>query len=417
MDDLKLYVKSESEIKGLASTVEVFSQDIGMGFGIKKYGVIIMNRGKVESTDVIELPSGEKIREIEENGCKYLGILEYDRIKEQEMKYKLRNKYFRRAKLILKSKLNGRNKIMALNTWAVSIVRCGAGILKWNKNELQEMDRKTRKFMTMNKELHPRSDVARLHISRKNGGRGLIACENSVKSEENGLGWYVNHYYYYIEPLLVAVRASRTIIHEETIYPKEFKKTKDEQRKNEWTAKRMHGQFTRDMENRDKNNTWIWMRKSVLKGCTEALICSGPEQSLRTNYIKYNIDKTGESPLCRMCGSRNETISHIVSECDKLAQMECKRRRLSEEEDSVGRYVHWQFCEKLGFNRARLWYEHEPESVVENENFKILWSFTIQCDHMIETRRPDIVVVDKVKKEAMIIDVAIPGVMTVCDKE
>ena len=75
------------------------------------------------------------------------------------MKDKFRNEYFRRVKLILKSKLNGRNKIMALNTWAVSILRYDAGILKWNKNELQEMDRKTRKFMTMNKELHP-SDVA-----------------------------------------------------------------------------------------------------------------------------------------------------------------------------------------------------------------------------------------------------------------
>ena len=71
---------------------------------------------------------------------------------------------------------------MAMNTCAVSILRYGAGILKWNQNELQEMDRKTRKLMTMNKELHPRSDVARLYVSRKNGGRGLIGCENSVKS-------------------------------------------------------------------------------------------------------------------------------------------------------------------------------------------------------------------------------------------
>ena len=133
---------------------------------------------------------------------------------------------------------------------------------------------------------------------------------------------------------------------------------------------------------------------------------------IQTNYIIYNIDKTGESPLCRMCGTRNETISHIVSECAKLAQKEYKRRY-----DSLGRYVHWQFCEKLGFNRAGFWYEHEPESVVDNENFKILCDFTIQCDHMIEVRRPDIVVVDKVKKEAMIIDVAIPGDARVCDKE
>ena len=99
---------------------------------------------------------------------------------------------------------------MALNTWAVSILRYGAGIFKWNKNELQDMDRKTRKFMIMNKELHPRSDVARLYVSRENGGRGLIGCENSAKSEENSLGW---------------------ITHKETADPKEFKKIKEAQRK------------------------------------------------------------------------------------------------------------------------------------------------------------------------------------------
>ena len=44
MDDLKLYGKSEIEIKGLVSIVEVFGHDTGMEFGIKKCGVIIMNR-------------------------------------------------------------------------------------------------------------------------------------------------------------------------------------------------------------------------------------------------------------------------------------------------------------------------------------------------------------------------------------
>ena len=48
MDDLKLYGKSENEIKGLVFTAEVFSQDIGMGFRIKKCGVIIINRRKVK---------------------------------------------------------------------------------------------------------------------------------------------------------------------------------------------------------------------------------------------------------------------------------------------------------------------------------------------------------------------------------
>ena len=117
------------------------------------------------------------------------------------------------------------------------------------------------------------------------------------------------------------------------------------------------------------------------------MICSAQEQSIRNNYIKYNIDKTAESPLRRMCGTRNEIISHILSESGKLAQKEYKRRHYS-----VGRYVHWQFCERLGFNRARLRYEYEPESVVENKNFKILWDFTIECDHLIEVRGPDLMV-------------------------
>ena len=133
-----------------------------------------MNRGKVKSIDGIWLLSGEKIREIEEDGYKYLGILEYDRIKEQEMKDQFRNDYFRRVKLILKNELNGKNKIIALNTWVVSLIKYGAGMLKWNNNELQETDRKTRKFITMNKELHPRSDVAPLYVCRENNGRGLI---------------------------------------------------------------------------------------------------------------------------------------------------------------------------------------------------------------------------------------------------
>ena len=32
---------------------------------------------------------------------------------------------------MLKSKLNGKNKIQAINTWAVAVMRYGAGIIKW----------------------------------------------------------------------------------------------------------------------------------------------------------------------------------------------------------------------------------------------------------------------------------------------
>ena len=61
--------------------------------------------------------------------------------------------------------------------------------------------------------------------------------------------------------------------------------------------------------------------------------------------------------------------------------------------------------------------EHQPESVVENENCTIFWNFNIQTDHVIEPRRPGMIVVDKVKKTCTIIDFAIPYNSRVNNKE
>ena len=40
-----------------------------------------------------------------------------------------------------------------------------------NKSEVDELDKKTRKVMTMNKKLHLRTDADRLYVSRMEGGR------------------------------------------------------------------------------------------------------------------------------------------------------------------------------------------------------------------------------------------------------
>ena len=112
----------------------------------------------------------------------------------------------------------------------------------------------------------------------------------------------------------------------------------------------MYGQYVREIEDKYKSNTWKWIRKSNLKGCIVALICSAQEQALRTNYVKFHINKTGESLLCRMCRLENETVSHIVSEYKVLAQKEYKKRH-----DNLCRYIHWKLSEKHDFQRAQQW--------------------------------------------------------------
>ena len=57
------------------------------------------------------------------------------------------------------------------------------------------------------------------------------------------------------------------------------------------------------------------------------------------------------------------------------------------------------------------------QKVVENEEVKLLWDVNIQCDNVIEARRPDIVVVDKKEHEGVIIDIAVPDDVRVGEKE
>ena len=84
MYDLKLFGKNEREIDSLVKTVQVISKDLGMEFGIKKYGALVMKKGKLSNTDGIVLPNGETIKEVERHGYKYLGILKPDEIKEKK---------------------------------------------------------------------------------------------------------------------------------------------------------------------------------------------------------------------------------------------------------------------------------------------------------------------------------------------
>ena len=67
MDDLKLYGNDERQIDSLINTVRVFSDDIGMEFGLKKCGVVVMKRGKVVKHDGVDLPDGCRMS-VEEDG-------------------------------------------------------------------------------------------------------------------------------------------------------------------------------------------------------------------------------------------------------------------------------------------------------------------------------------------------------------
>ena len=86
--------------------------------------------------------------------------------------------------------------------------------------------------------------------------------------------------------------------------------------------------------------------------------------AIRTNHTKARIDKTQQNSKCRLCGDRDETINHIIGECNKLAQKEYK--------------------------------------ATHN------WNFDIQTDHLIFARRPNLIIINKRKKICKIVDSTVP---------
>ena len=113
-----------------------------------------------------------------------------------------------------------------------------------------------------------------------------------------------------------------------------------------------------------------------------------------------------------MCGDTDKTISHVMSECSKLTQREYKRRH-----GNVARMVHWKFREKFNLEKSQKWCLHNPKIVSENVNHRLIGEMNIQCDDIIVERRPDIVIVNKMEKTSIIIDVEIPGDKRIIDKE
>ena len=228
----------------------------------------------------MELLNPNEIRTLgEKETYKYLGISEADTIKQVEIKEKIKKEYLRRTKKLLETKVSNRNPIKGINTWAVPLVRYSGPSLKWTRDELKLMDQRTRKVMTMQKVLHPRDDVDRQYVSRKEGGRGLASIEDSVDASTQRLEHYIEKHG---GGLIIATR-------NDTDNPMTNRMTIT--RKQKW-EKKLYGRFKRLINNISHEKTWTWLRKGNLKRESKSLPIAEQNNAIRTNHIKERIDKT-----------------------------------------------------------------------------------------------------------------------------
>ena len=154
------------------------------------------------------------------------------------------------------------------------------------------MDRKTRKLLTIHGALHPRSNVSRLYLPRREGGRGLISVEDAINIEERNINVYVCQSQ---ERLLKAAWKRKNVNEIET--PKEYKEKMKRKRTEDWSGKQLYGQFKRETDDLS-GVSWEWIRTGELKKETEGLIFAAQDQALRTNAVKARIENKNVSSKC-----------------------------------------------------------------------------------------------------------------------
>ena len=402
MDDLKLYGKNENQINSLINTVKIFSEDIRMKFGLDKCARLIKERGKVKNTQGLQLDVGTMKDAPLDTGYKYLGILQSDDNLQTEVKTKARREYEQRVKQVLRSRLNGHNKMQAINAYAIPVISYTGGIIDWTEEEKKDLDRRTRKLLTMHKGLHPRADVDRLYIPRKAGGRGLRKIKDTIENEERNLATYI--WNNTGQQMLKAVQQSG-LWEKPDKATAEWRKVTLEETRNTWMNKPLHGQYIRQIAEATTNEAaFRWLTETGLKIETEALITAAQDQALPTKMIKAKIMKTSHDTKCRLCKEKDETVAHLLSACPKLAGSEYIRRH-----NEVAKILHHGISQHHNIPTTDRTWLHQPEAVTETDEVKILWDFEIRTDRIITARRPDIVVIDKTDKTATIIDVAVPN--------
>jgi len=200
----------------------------------------------------------------------------------------------RRLRLVLGTELSAKNKIQAIGSLVVPVLRYTFRIVNWHQEELQKLDWKRRKLLTIHGQHHPKADVDRLYVPREQGGRGLMQLEAAHAIEITKLVEYVDKKE---DPLIQSVRTHQHNTNSavlETVrclkieVQRETSKIKDsiaEKTKERWHGKRMRGQFPRNLDEKlvDIKQSYRWLKSDDIKGETESTIVAAQDQAISTN--------------------------------------------------------------------------------------------------------------------------------------
>ena len=183
IDNLKLFATKINQTKLLLDQVSQFSNDIGMEFGQSRCSYKVVEKGKITAATAPITIRNVIINPMKEgDSYKYLGQDENLGYVGPGNKKRVTSEYYKRVKKTWKSKLSAYNKHVANNAFAVPVLIPTFGLLTWTINAIEQIDIKTRKTLCMTGYFYRNSDIDRLYLKRRNGGRGLKCIKTTYEA-------------------------------------------------------------------------------------------------------------------------------------------------------------------------------------------------------------------------------------------
>ena len=364
---------------------------------------------------------------------------------------KAEKEVIRRVSVILDTPMSDKNKIDAINTFALPVITFFMPVIYFSQDYLNEVDMKIKRLLTERGARHPQHLNSLLYASRSIGGRGLkqiasvfketkiktalrlatsanlklqaVAKFQQVKEGKGRRSILKDARKYAIdlgldlelgdEPTLsLKTPEGRSYIASDLSGAKKvlargrMVKSTSEIKESTWqgniVSHRLNDSSLELQECFSWSTKWRSAPTHTICGINEIV-----QQLARTRARDQMMGKT-TSTSCRLCNQRPETVEHILSGCPELAQ----RLYLWRHNDAL-KHVLSALMMKHGLRNKPLSQNQEPKSYYINQDrcVEIMWdcSVTTETRAPDEGNRPNLQIIDQEEKRIDILEMACPS--------
>ena len=431
IDDLKGYVATLFKLICLLNTIRGYMEDAGLIWNPKKCKFTELKRGRYHKCANITMDNGDVIKCLEEiDAYDFMGVPQHTKIDVEKLSNEMIKVIEQRSHLVWSSLLSDINKCKACNIFVNSATEYYFWSVKFTINTIQEMDNIVRRVMNTVGAKHNAQMNVINYLPRSKGGRGLRSFEETYKitkiklavkimNDEDPRMEIVRNYHNetaktnsfsaFKDAIRYAQEVGMIIELEDEVLKinGEVASSENEMKKVSTSVQKLyyerkHSEVLQSTwqgvnlklrveDENVKDNCFAWMQR--WHSCPTEVVNEFYLlffQLLKTRcYVKYRTNEVIDDIRCRLCGSDQESVKHLISNCGTFA----KSLYVTRHDNALKCFV-WPLLQSFGLiEKQPSWYAGDKVKPHYSKNDVHFWwdipEYTGRDDESIHPPRPD----------------------------